>query len=87
MTNPLTLPSDEAAKVIRRRRSEALKRLVIPDQPWGRAFEAVILFYEKMGDVGMAEMLRLDLDRFARMDEEERKVEWERTKKADDGAA
>ncbi len=76
----------EEGRIASRRRSQALQKMKVSNHAWGRAFEAVILFYETMGDEDMAEMLRLDLDRFDRMSEEERKLEWEKMK-AEDGAA
>jgi hypothetical protein len=69
--NPLTLPSDEANKVIRRRRREVADRSIRPTTAgWERAFEALIMFYEKHHDVGMADVLRLDLDRYTRQAEQ-----------------
>jgi hypothetical protein len=63
--NPLTQPTVDADEIIRRRRSRAVKSIE-PKIAWVRAFEAVILFYEKKNDPAMADLLRLDLDRFDR---------------------
>ena len=81
--NPLTLPTDEAAQIIRRRRAEAAKAVPISakQQGWERAFEAVIFWYEKAGDQDMADLLRLDLDRFAREQHLHEQVKWDQQKK------
>ncbi len=69
--NPLTMPTDEAAKVIRRRRAEAVAGAIKPTKMgWARAFQAVILYYEGQGDMAMADLLRLDLDRYMRQAEQ-----------------
>ncbi len=68
--NPLTMPADEAMEVIRRRRSEAVAGAIKPAKVgWGRAFQAVILYYEQRGELAMADLLRLDLDRYTRLAE------------------
>ena len=77
--NPLYMRDHEAAmEVIRRRRSEGVKLATgeLPEAAWRRAFEAVIMFYEKNGERDMADLLRLDLDRFGRRTDEGLKVEW-----------
>ncbi len=97
----LSLPSDEAADVIRRsatrramekeakvadvarRRTRDATREVtkdVPPEAWGRAFEAVILFYERVDDVEMADLLRLDLDRYVRRGDVVAQVEWAKQK-------
>lgn len=82
--SPLFLPSDEAMAVIRRRREEAAKAGSehVPEAAWERAFEAVILFYEKKGEQPMADLLRLDLDRFVRFGDAEDLAEWVKQDKA-----
>jgi hypothetical protein len=82
MTNALTLPTEEAYEVIRRRRAEAAKGTDVPTAPqgWQRAFEAVVIYYEKQGDVEMADLLRLDLDRFTRQETAQEQMKWERQK-------
>jgi hypothetical protein len=79
---PLTLPAEEAFEVIRRRRAETAKGVEVSTAPegWQRAFEAVIIYYEKHGDADMADVLRLDFDRFVRLETAQEQVEWERKK-------
>jgi len=75
--NVLLLSCDEATQVIRRRGTGAARAAKARKAAaaraekkleWlpGRAFQALILFYEKAGDPEMADLLRLDLDRFMR---------------------
>ncbi len=65
--NPLTMPTDEAVEAIRRRRSKAVAGAIKPARfGWARAFQAVILYYEGQGELQMADLLRLDLDRYMR---------------------
>ena len=56
---------EEAA---RRRTRDATREVTkhVKPEAWRRAFEATILFYECVGDVAMADLLRLDLDRYDR---------------------
>ena len=97
----LSLPSDEAAEVIRRsairramekeakvaevarrRTRDATREITknVKPEAWGRAFEATILFYECVGDVAMADLLRLDLDRYDREGKLEKQLEWAQKK-------
>jgi hypothetical protein len=92
--NALSLPTSEAAEVIRqrrdkeakklarRRRAEVAKGVEVPTktEAWQRAFEAVIIYYEKHDDVDMADLLRLDLDRFVRRDELQGQALWDKKK-------
>lgn len=81
--NPLTMRDhDAAAEVIRRRRTEGVRRAAkgVPAEAWVRAFEAVIMYYEREKDVDMADLLRIDLDRFARRTTEGAQVEWAKKK-------
>lgn len=66
--NALTHPTAEAETIIRDRQKKVLK------EGWMRAFRAVILHYVREGDAKMADLLRLDLDRFTRKAEEEAEV-------------
>ena len=85
--NALMLPAEEAFALIRRRREEAAKNVAtdIPEEAWQRAFEAVILFYEKAKDSDMADLLRLDLDRFTREHELTGQVKWDKQKEQKTG--
>jgi hypothetical protein len=73
----------EEAKVARRRARDGAKGAVADIKPeaWERAFEAVIMFYEVVGDdMAMADLLRLDLDRYVRRSEVAGQVEWAKKK-------
>ena len=65
-------------EVAKRRRREAAEKAAeeIPDVAWERAFEACILYYEKIGATEMADLLRLDLDRYVRRERIGDQVEW-----------
>ncbi len=72
----------KVADVARRRTRDAAREVTkdVPPEAWGRAFEATILFYERVGDVTMADLLRLDLDRYVRRGDVAAQVEWAKQK-------
>ncbi len=69
-------------EVARRRTRDATREITkdVKPEAWGRAFEATILFYECVGDVAMADLLRLDLDRYDREGKLEKQLEWAQKK-------
>jgi len=61
-----TTTRDRAADVVRCRRNGKTARSKEHEWLPARAFEALILLYEKVDDTDMADLLKLDLDRFMR---------------------